>query len=262
MPAEPPPSRSPTGNSGSNQDTGTYSVASGASVDFAGGTRTIGAATFTGTGPVHVDNRRERQPTPSASPTCNSTAAAPSAARPRSPSPAPSASTAGRLYCAAHLVNQGVATENASGSYTIFNNSSILENAIGGTLNLTDGSRASITAIIRPTCSRTTSAGRSTTPAREGLAPCIEVAMTNAGTLALSGNNTLYVEWTSFDNSGTVNAGGTTTFEVADGQLRLQPGHRDLQRGQRRLGGLRRRDAHHRGRNLHRHRTRPRRQPP
>ena len=48
---------------------------------------------------------------------------------------------------AAHLVNQGVATENASGGYTTFNNSSILENAIGGTLNLTDGSRASITAM-------------------------------------------------------------------------------------------------------------------
>ena len=123
------------GNSVSNVDAGTYSVASGAAVDFAGGTRTIGAATFTGTGPVHVSASLDvADPVSIPNLQLDSGSLA-------GPATLTVTGTLGlngtnsNALTGAHLINKGVATE--TGDYIGLNNSSVLENA--GTLNLTDG---------------------------------------------------------------------------------------------------------------------------
>ena len=114
----------------------------------------------------------------------------------------------------AHLINKGVATE--TGDYIGLNNSSVLENA--GTLNLTDGfeifsndtTANQLENDASGTINYTSTAAASTQ---------ISVATVNAGMLTLGGNSTLDVDGPSFDNSGTgtVNAGGTTTFSAEAG---------------------------------------------
>ena len=100
-----------------------------------GGTRTIGAATFTGTGPVHVSASLDvADPVSLPNLQLDSGSLA-------GPATLTVTGTLGlngtnsNALTGAHLINKGVATE--TGDYIGLNNSSVLENA--GTLNLTDG---------------------------------------------------------------------------------------------------------------------------
>ena len=245
------------GNSVSNVDAGTYSVASGAAVDFAG-TRRIGAATFTGTGPVHVSASLDvADPVSIPNLQLDSGSLA-------GPATLAVTGTLGlngtnsNALTGAHLINKGVATE--TGDYIGLNNSSVLENA--GTLNLTDGfeifsndtTANQLENDASGTINYTSTAAASTQ---------ISVAMVNAGMLTLGGNSTLDVNGPSFDNSGTgtVNAGGATTFSAEAGtpSPTWMPGPTAWPVAPQWTS---RGDTHDRGGNVHRHRSRPRQRQP
>ena len=212
------------GNSGSNTDTGTYNVAPGAAVNFDSGTRTIGSkASFPGAGPVIVDGASlgfSAANTITNLQLNNGTVTGPSTVT------VPSGGTLGLnggSLNGAHLINQGTGTD--TGQIT-FNNSSILENA--GTLSLTDATTLvpndSSANLLQNDATGTISYGTTTNAYIR-----INLPVSNAGTVALTGNSALYFDGT-FDNSGTVSTSGTNPLHRS-WKLRIQHRHRHLQRG-------------------------------
>ena len=199
------------GNSGSNTDTGTYNVAPGAAVNFDSGTRTIGSkASFPGAGPVIVDGASlgfSAANTITNLQLNNGTVTGPSTVT------VPSGGTLGLnggSLNGAHLINQGTGTD--TGQIT-FNNSSILENA--GTLSLTDATTLvpndSSANLLQNDATGTISYGTTTNAYIR-----INLPVSNAGTVALTGNSALYFDGT-FDNSGTVSTSGTNTLYIEAG---------------------------------------------
>ncbi len=193
------------GNSVSNVDAGTYSVASGAAVDFAGGTRTIGAATFTGTGPVHVSASLDvADPVSIPNLQLDSGSLA-------GPATLTVTGTLGlngtnsNALTGAHLINKGVATE--TGDYIGLNNSSVLENA--GTLNLTDGFEIFSNDTTANQLENDASGTINYTGSTASSTTSISVSTTNNGLISVTKGTLTDTELTNLV-SGTLTGGATT----------------------------------------------------